>query len=42
MYVESSKNATNVKDQRLIPDHEKVMTADGKCIEGLNIFIFSN
>ena len=29
---------TNVKGQRLIPDHEKVMTADGKCTEGLNIF----
>ena len=22
---------TNVKGQRLTPDHEKVMTADGKC-----------
>ena len=33
---------TNVKGLRLVPDHEKVMTADGKCTEGLNIFMFSN
>ena len=33
---------TNVKDRRLIPDYEKVMTADGKCTEGLNVFMFSN
>ena len=33
---------TNVKGQRLIPDHENsAMTADGKCT-GLNIFMFSN
>ena len=35
MYVES------LKVQRLIPDNEKVMSADGKCT-GLNIFMFSN
>ena len=36
-----SRMLTNVKGLRLIPDHEKVMTADGKCT-GLNIFMFSN
>ena len=29
---------TNVKGQRLIPDHEKVMTADGKCTLKVSIF----
>ena len=32
----------NVEGQRLIADHEKVMTADGECTEGLNIFMFLN
>ena len=33
---------TNVKGQRLLPDHEKVMTFDWRCTEGLDIFMFSN
>ena len=31
---------TNVKGRRLIPDHEKVMTADGKFVHTQKVSIF--